>query len=228
MFFGNTSHIGIIENVDNDRIYTIEGNTSNAAELIVNGGQVAKKTYLKTSTYIYGYARPKYDEEVKENSKNEIENSTRNEITYSLIQKGSKGNLVRIAQEKLLVKGYKLPKYGADGDFGTETETAVKELQADAKIAVDGIIGNDTWSVLNSDFVKPVVSYPGYLIKKGQISEDVRKVQAKLIELGYSCGSCGADSIFGTNTYNAVIAFQKANGLSADGIVGRKTWEKLF
>lgn len=225
VFFGDISHIGIIENVDNDRIYTIEGNTSNASELIINGGQVAKKSYLKTSKYIYGYARPKYDE-TSDSKSNETDSS--NEITYSLIKKGSKGKLVRIAQEKLLVKGYKLPKYGADGDFGDETETAVRKLQEDAGIAVDGIIGPDTWSVLNGDFVKPTESYPGYLIKKGQQSDDVRKLQERLINLGYNCGGFGADRIFGNGTYNSVIAFQKANGLSPDGIVGPLTWKKLF
>lgn len=60
VFFGDCEHIGIVENVDNERIYTIEGNTSNKAELITNGGAVAKKSYLKTSRYIKGYARPKY------------------------------------------------------------------------------------------------------------------------------------------------------------------------
>jgi peptidoglycan hydrolase-like protein with peptidoglycan-binding domain len=224
VFFNNLSHIGIIEDVKDGKIYTIEGNTSNAAELIINGGSVAKKSYDLNSKYIYGYARPKYDESSAETAENTVEN----EITYSLIKKGSKGNLVRIAQEKLLAKGYKLPKYGADGDYGSETEEAIKELQKDAKISVDGICGDDTWAVINSDFVKPTESYPGYLIKKGQISEDVRKVQARLIELGYSCGNCGADSIFGNSTYNAVVSFQKANGLSTDGIIGPLTWEKLF
>lgn len=228
IFFGDLSHIGIVEDVRDGKVYTIEGNTSNAAELIVNGGTVAKKSYALNSKYIYGYARPKYNEQIEENSKNETQNSTSNEITYSLIKKGSKGNLVRIAQEKLLAKGYRLPKYGTDGDFGSETEEVVKQLQRDAKIADDGIIGNDTWAVLNSDFVKPTVSYPGYLIKKGQQGEDVRKVQAKLIELGFNCGSCGSDGIFGNGTYNAVIAFQKAKGLAEDGIVGPLTWEKLF
>lgn len=229
VFFGDLSHIGIVESVDNDRIYTIEGNTSNAAELIINGGTVAKKSYLKTSKYIYGYARPKYDAQIEENSINETQNNTSNEIIYSTIRKGSKSNLVRIAQEKLIVKGYVLPKFGVDGDFGSETEETIKQLQRDAGIAVDGIVGKDTWAVLNSDFVKPSKpSYPEYLIKKGQQSEDVKKVQARLIELGYFCGSCGVDGIFGNGTYNAVIAFQKANSLSVDGIVGPKTWERLF
>ena len=38
IFFGNCDHIGIVENLDNDRVYTIEGNTSDKAKLIVNGG----------------------------------------------------------------------------------------------------------------------------------------------------------------------------------------------
>ena len=227
IFFRNLSHIGIIENVDGDTIYTIEGNTSKAAELIVNGGCVAKKTYSRNSSAIYGYARPEYNSE--DNGETiEQPNNEKEEIIYSLIKKGSKGNLVRIAQGKLLAKGYRLPKYGADGDFGSETVEAVKELQKDANIGVDGIIGNDTWNVLNSDFQKPTASYPGYLLKKWQQSEDVRKVQQRLIDLGYSCGACGADSIFGNGTYNAVIKFQQDVGLSADGIVGPNTWNELF
>lgn len=225
VFFGNTSHIGIIERVDNDRIYTIEGNTSDKAELIINGGQVAKKSYLKTSQYIHSYARPKYNEE----GQNTEENNEEQQITYSLIKNGDKGNLVVIMQEKLINKGYVLPKFGPDGHFGNETEKAVKELQEDAKITVDGEVGEETWGVLNSDFIKPSKpSYPGYYIVKNQVSEDVRKVQERLIQLGYNCGDTGADTIFGGNTEKAVEAFQKANGLKADKIVGPLTWEKLF
>lgn len=155
--------------------------------------------------------------------------NTSNEITYSTIQKGSQGNLVRIAQEKLIAKGYSCGPDGIDGIFGKDTLSATEQLQRDAKIAVDGVIGPDTWAVLNSDFVKPnKPTYPGYLIKKGQISEDVGKVQARLIELGYSCGRCGVDNDFGKDTAKAVEKFQKDNGLVADKIVGPKTWNKLF
>lgn len=227
VFFGDTAHIGIVEEVKDGKIYTIEGNTSNASELIVNGGTVAKKSYDLNSRYIHSYARPKYNEENGENSE---ENSPSNDVIYSTLQKGSQGNLVAIMQEKLLVKGYRLPQFGADGYFGNETELAVKELQADAGITVDGICGDDTWGVLNDEsFVKPNgPAYPGYLIAKPQQSEDVRKVQARLIELGYSCGPKGADSIFGTKTEDAVKTFQRGNGLSVDGIVGPDTWGKLF
>lgn len=72
------------------------------------------------------------------------------------------------------------------------------------------------------------VNYPNYLIKRGQISENVRIVQKQLINFGYNCGYYGADSIFGKDTYNAVVKFQRNNGLSPDGIVGPLTWNKLF
>ena len=227
IFFRNLCHIGIVEKVENGKVYTIEGNTSNAAELITNGGTVAKKVYNIGSSSIYGYARPKYD---NSNSTPSQDNNSSNEITYSTIKRGSKGNLVRIAQQKLIVKGYKLPKYGADGSFGAETEQAVRQLQKDAGLTADGIIGKYTWGVLNSDFSRPERSaiYPGYLIRKGQQSEDVRKVQQRLIDLGYSCGAKGADTIFGKDTLKAVKAFQRDNGLSQDGLVGPLTWEKLF
>lgn len=41
--------------------------------------------------------------------------------------------------------------------------------------------------------------------------------------MGFSCGKWGADSEFGKATQSAVVAFQTANNLAADGIVGAKT-----
>lgn len=60
---------------------------------------------------------------------------------------------------------------------------------------------------------------------KGEIT---KLLQERLISLGYSCGSYGADGSFGNGTKTAVINFQKAKGLTADGIVGKNTWSKLL
>ena len=63
-------------------------------------------------------------------------------------------------------------------------------------------------------------------IKSGSKGELVELVQRMLHEKGYACGS--ADGIFGTKTKNAVEKYQKAKGLSVDGIVGDNTYAKLF
>ena len=60
---------------------------------------------------------------------------------------------------------------------------------------------------------------------KGNIT---RLVQERLIELGYSCGACGADGENGTDTQAAIMAFQRDKGLEVDGIVGRNTWRALL
>lgn len=59
------------------------------------------------------------------------------------------------------------------------------------------------------------------LLKKGSKGPDVVKLQEKLKELGFSPGA--ADGKFGNGTQAAVIAFQKSEGLLADGIAGPKT-----
>ena len=63
-------------------------------------------------------------------------------------------------------------------------------------------------------------------IKRGSRGELVALVQLMLNEKGYSCGS--ADGIFGTKTESAVKSYQRAKGLSVDGIVGTNTYAKLF
>lgn len=62
---------------------------------------------------------------------------------------------------------------------------------------------------------------------KGLKGEDVRRLQEKLIELGYNLGKYGADGSFGNDTDTAVKYFQKHNGLDVDGKVGPNTRGKL-
>lgn len=55
---------------------------------------------------------------------------------------------IKLVQDILLVKGYKLPKYGPDGDYGLETLSAITEFQKDNYLVPDGIIGKITWAKL--------------------------------------------------------------------------------
>ena len=57
------------------------------------------------------------------------------------LEKGAKGTDVKTLQELLLQLGFSLPKYGADGSFGTETQSALKAFQSRAGIKADGIYG---------------------------------------------------------------------------------------
>lgn len=59
----------------------------------------------------------------------------------------------------------------------------------------------------------------------GSEGERVRQVQQKLIQYGYLQGA--ADGVFGKKTYDAVVWFQRKNGLSVDGVVGKSTAEAL-
>lgn len=63
-------------------------------------------------------------------------------------------------------------------------------------------------------------------LKRYMIGEDVRAVKDRLVELGYL--KKATHNMYGDDTYKAVKAFQAANGLEADGIVGPMTWAALF
>ena len=63
------------------------------------------------------------------------------------------------------------------------------------------------------------------LSKMGSRGNEVRNIQTRLKSWGYYKGEI--DGIYGTQTKNAVIAFQKKNGLTPDGIAGAKTLEKI-
>ena len=64
-------------------------------------------------------------------------------------------------------------------------------------------------------------------IRRGSRGPAVIECQTDLILLEYDVGPKGADGIFGAKTEEAVKKFQAANGLPADGVVGKETWEAL-
>lgn len=83
-----------------------------------------------------------------------------------------------------------------------------------------------TWVHFDKRFGTPACSSGGFpLLKRGSISNYVLVAQDDLNTLGYRTG--GLDGIFGVQTRNAVIQYQKSRGLSADGIIGCNTWRSL-
>lgn len=70
-------------------------------------------------------------------------------VAKPTLKRGSKGEYVTLLQNKLIKKGYDLGKWGADGDFGAQTEKAVREYQQDHDLAADGVVGPGTWASLD-------------------------------------------------------------------------------
>lgn len=100
-----------------------------------------------------------------------------------------------------------------DGIYGRRTVEAVRRLQRIAGIGVDGIAGPKTLGAINTILAKP-------LLRAGSRGIAVRYIQSRV--------NTAVDGIFGPNTKGQVIRFQRNNGLSADGIVGPRTWSKLI
>lgn len=69
-------------------------------------------------------------------------------VTLNQLSKGSKGAQVKNLQILLIGKGYSCGSAGADGDFGTNTDKALKKFQKDNGLDVDGICGKNTWNKL--------------------------------------------------------------------------------
>lgn len=153
----DVAHTGIVYKVDNQYVYTVEGNTSSASGVVANGGGVAQKKYSLFYGRIYGYGRPDYsnvlyedNSEVAPEVKPETEKTNKGEFTVELqvLRKGSKGDQVRALQILLLGNGFPCGKWGADGDFGIATENALKEYQRKHNLSADGIAGPETWGEL--------------------------------------------------------------------------------
>lgn len=146
---------------------------------------------------------------------------------------GSYGTQVSLLQARLTTLGYFTATM--DGNFGTATAMAVAEFQSANGLTADGIAGAKTLSALYSASAKhantataaPSGDAAAFTkVQIGDTGSDVRTVQGMLIALDYLSGV--ADGIFGTKTYLAVRAFQRANGLTADGVVGKATYAKLL
>ena len=134
-----------------------------------------------------------------------------------LLKKGSTGEAVRQLQRALKELGYDPGE--VDGDFGAKTESAVQAFQRDRGLDVDGIVGEITWlNIDEADTSNPT-------LRNGSTGNPVRRCQKRLTLGGYDTG--GVDGIFGANTESAVRTFQRDQGLTEDGIVGPRTWERI-
>ena len=146
----------------------------------------------------------------------EVQKST-NEVANTGVFNDGKINCVYDIQEWL--KNQYDFNLALDNKYGPEThEKLVMALQTElnkqfnAGLVVDGKFG-------------PATKNACINVRQGSQGNITMLIQMMLFIKGYSLS---LDKTFGTDTKTKVMQFQKASGLSADGIVGKNTFEKLF
>ena len=135
-------HTGIVVRVTDSLIETIEGNS---------GSEVKRKAYQRTDKTIIGYGHPRYDAETATKAPAKEEAKTV-KIAMPVLKKGSTGAAVKTLQRLLRQLQY-VNLDGktliiVDGNFGSNTEAAVKRYQQKHLNSVDGIVGIKTWNKL--------------------------------------------------------------------------------
>ena len=156
----------------------------------------------------------------------------------------SEGSAVTKLQSRLKDLGYLAGS--VDGKFGVETEAAVIAFQKNNNLKADGKAGKETQNTLYSSAAKKAsgkavnietkkqggrdtkdIASTGYeTLEFGSAGDAVRRLQARLKELGYEPGY--TDGKFGANTEAAVMAFQSNNHLTVDGKAGPATQRVLY
>lgn len=161
-----------------------------------------------------------------------------------MLSKGHEGADVWELQALLISRGYTLPRFGADGDFGDETDAAVRGFQRCTlgPSEVDGEVGPKTLGALRGSLRRAWPGLPsGHYFglrtgpnesHGGGRSADVahvKAIQARLNALGFNAG--GVDGDFGPRTRAAVIAWQRARYAPAParpGEIRADDWARLF
>ena len=141
-------------------------------------------------------------------------------LPFPLVRKGDQNHPVKTLQYLLGARGHTVT---VDGIFGPKTDAAVRAFQQQKGLAVDGIVGPNTWGAL-------IIT-----VKKGSQGDAVRGVQEEFQfrNLSGNPGSgLAVDGIFGPKTDAAVRGFQNAlhqdiPSVTVDGIVGPVTWRAL-
>ena len=199
-------------------------------------GAVGRQTWYKIS-YIYVSVK----DLAELTSEGETASGVLSDGTWggTVLRTGSRGGAVEQLQFWLnTISQYvaSIPSVSVDGSFGSRTAAAVRAFQRRYGLAVDGVVGEATWNAIYAQFFSiqsdngTPNAYPGTALRQGDEGQNVRLVQfwLKIARTVYAAlNNPTVDGQFGAATKRAVEAFQRYFGLTADGVVGRTTWNKL-
>ena len=200
-------------------------------------GVVGRQTWYKIS-YIYVSVK----DLAELTSEGEVSSGTLSDGTWggTVLRTGSTGSAVEQLQfwlNTLAQYESSIPSLTVDGVYGTGTANTVRAFQRKYGLTVDGVVGRTTWTEVYDQF-RSIQSdngtpnaYPGTALREGSSGQNVRLVQfwLKIARTVYtSLANVTVDGKFGAGTAAAVQRFQRYFGLTADGVVGRTTWQKLY
>lgn len=141
---GVPDHIGYCLNWDGTCATAIEGNASDQV-----------MTVRRPKGQILGAYRPEYGDDDNEHDmgadgSDSVVSADGGDAQQGLpeLSRGASGVFVQILQRRLVAMGYDLPQWGVDRDFGGETEMALRCLQYDLDLEVDGVCGEQSWSAI--------------------------------------------------------------------------------
>lgn len=151
-----------------------------------------------------------------------IVKEVKNNIIYVI--EGNYSKQVKIRQINVngkYIRGFATPDYKtASKNYNFKKKVTIKPTKTTTTT-------NKTDTTITTGKVLTIASTVPYL-KSGDKNEAVKVMQTVLIYLGFSCGTSGADGSFGPATVKAVKAYQKAVGITQDGICGRDSWKNML
>ena len=201
-------------NADDAQHYTVmEGMDGTDVEELQT--RLRELGYIDTVTGHFGEMTTEAVKKFQEVNKLTVDGKVGSKTREMLYSPDATANFHRFGEESDEVKEYqeRLKKLGyltttPDGNYGKDTVMAVKRFQEINGLIADGFLGPNTMSLLNSSDAK------ANGLQLGMEGSDVTNVQKRLKELNYMDAVTG---YYGSLTEEAVKAFQKRNGLSADG-----------
>ncbi len=143
-------------------------------------------------------------------------------VDGSILKKSFKGPEVRLLQQSLKLAGT-FEAVETTENFGDATEKALKDFQASQDLNADGVAGKGTIAKLTEKGFAPVMDGKSY--KSGNTYAELPVLQAALHSEGLF--SAEFSTRFGPATLEGVKAFQTKYGLTADGVAGKGTLDKL-
>lgn len=194
-------HVGIVEKVVNNIVYTIEGNSKGS----YTSYGVRHKSYPKTSRYIVGYGALPYEGSNSTNTTTTVDFKSHIKTFQSWMNKNYSAGLT------------------VDGSFGPASKrAAIKILQGNInitlsnKIDVDGSYGPKTKAAV-ANFKTYTKGSNGHMIYLAQGMLYANKIDPK-----------GFDGLFGPGLQSAVKLYQIKKNLNATGTIDKIFWNKIF